>query len=178
MSKKSPNVVFKSKYCLALNSRDNKNQSLNYKEDRLKDVDDMVDYFSNEKKKTVGMFEYYMGHTRKENYNLILEDGSYATKKNIDRIKTDYKKYIENSNLWKGILSFKREYLDENIDIKTLEQKIAKEVMPQFLKYCGFKDMKNMSYVFSIHTNRKHQPHIHFAFIEEKVKLLLMNKDI
>ena len=72
MSKKSPNVVFKSKYCLALNSRDNKNQSLNYKEDRLKDVDDMVDYFSNEKKKTVGMFEYYMGHTRKENYNLML----------------------------------------------------------------------------------------------------------
>ena len=83
MSKKSPNVVFKSKYCLALNSRDNKNQSLNYKEDRLKDVDDMVDYFSNEKKKTVGMFEYYMGHTRKENYNLILEDGSNATKKDI-----------------------------------------------------------------------------------------------
>ena len=138
MSKKSPNVVFKSKYCLALNSRDNKNQSLNYKEDRLKDVDDMVDYFSNEKKKTVGMFEYYMGHTRKENYNLILEDGSYATKKDIDRIKTDYKKYIENSNLWKGILSFKREYLDENIDIKTLEQKIAKEVMPQFLNYYQF----------------------------------------
>lgn len=168
MNKKSPKVVFKSKYCLALNSRDNKNKSSNYKEDRLKDVDDMVDYFSNEKKKTVGMFEYYMGHTRKENYNLILEDGSNATKKDIARIKTEYKKYIENSNLWKGILSFKREYLDENIDIKTLEQKIAKEVMPQFLKYCGFKDIKNMSYVFSIHTNRKHQPHIHFAFIEKK----------
>ena len=178
MSKKSPNVVFKSKYCLALNSRDNKNQSLNYKEDRLRDVDDMVDYFSNEKKKTVGMFEYYMGHTRKENYNLILEDGSYATKKDIVRIKNDYKKYIENSNLWKGILSFKREYLDENIDIKTLEQKIAKEVMPQFLKYCGFKDIKNMSYVFSIHTNRKHQPHIHFAFIEKKPNYLYCDKKI
>lgn len=178
MSKKSPNVVFKSKYCLALNSRDNKNQSLNYKEDRLRDVDDMVDYFSNEKKKTVGMFEYYMGHTRKENYNLILEDGSYATKKDIARIKNDYKKYIENSNLWKGILSFKREYLDENIDIKTLEQKIAKEVMPQFLKYCGFKDIKNMSYVFSIHTNRKHQPHIHFAFIEKKPNYLYCDKKI
>ena len=60
MNKKSPKVVFKSKYCLALNSRDNKNKSSNCKEDRLKDVDDMVDYFSNEKKKTVGMFEYYM----------------------------------------------------------------------------------------------------------------------
>ncbi len=178
MNKKSPKVVFKSKYCLALNSRDNKNNSSNYKEDRLKDVDDMVDYFSNEKKKTVGMFEYYMGHTRKENYNLILEDGSNATKKNIARIKTEYKKYIENSNLWKGILSFKREYLDENIDIKTLEQKIAKEVMPQFLKYCGFKDIKNMSYVFSIHTNRKHQPHIHFAFIEKKPNFICANNKL
>lgn len=172
MSKNSPNVVFKSKYCLALNSRDNKNQSLNYKEDRLKDVDDMIDYFSNEKKKTVGMFEYYMGHTRGEKYNLILENGNYATKNDVKKIKENYKKYIENSNLWKGILSFKKEYLDENIDIKTLEQKIAKEVMPQFLKHCGFKDIKNMSYVFSIHTNRKHQPHIHFAFIEKKPNYL------
>ena len=167
MNKKSPNVVFKSKYCLALTSHDNRNQSLSYKDDRIKDVGDMIDYFSNEKKKTVGMFEYYMGHTRGEDYNLVLENGSYATKKDITRIKNEYKKYIEKSNLWKGILSFKREYLDENIDIKTLEQKMAKEIMPQFLKYCGFKDIKNMSYVFSIHTNRKHQPHIHFAFIEK-----------
>ena len=178
MSKKSPNVIFKSKYCLALNSRDNKNTYFNYKEDRLKDVDDMIDYFSNEKKKTVGMFEYYMGHTRGEKYNLILENGNYATKNDVKKIKEDYKKYIENSNLWKGILSFKKEYLDENIDIKTLEQKIAKEVMPQFLKYCGFKDIKNMSYVFSIHTNRKRQPHIHFAFIEKKPNYLYCNNKI
>ena len=178
MSKKSPNVVFKSKYCLAFTSRDNKNKSVNYKDERLKDVDDMIDYFSDEKKKAVGMFEYYMGHTRGENYNLVLEDGSYATKQDIAKIKNDYKKYIENSNLWKGILSFKREYLDENIDIKTLEQKVAKEVMPQFLKYCGFKDIKKMSYVFSIHTNRKHQPHIHFAFIERQPNYQYCDKKI
>ena len=178
MSKKSPNVVFKSKYCLALKSRDNKNTSLNYESDRLKDIDDMINYFSNESKKMVGMFEYYMGHTRGENYNLVLEDGSYATKKDIAKIKNDYKKYIEDSNLWKGILSFKKEYLDENIDIKTLEQKIAKEVMPQFLKYCGFKDIKNMSYVFSVHTNRKHQPHIHFAFIEKKPNYLYCDNKV
>lgn len=178
MSKKSPNVVFKSKYCLALKSRDNKNTSLSYESDRLKDVDDMINYFSNEKKKTVGMFEYYMGHTRGEEYNLVLEDGRYATKKDLTRIKNDYKKYIENSNLWKGILSFRKEYLDNNIDIKKLEQKIAKEVMPQFLKYCGFKDIKNMSYVFSVHTNRKHQPHIHFAFIEKKPNYLYCDNKI
>lgn len=177
MSKKSPKVIFKSKYCLALNSCDNKNTSLNYTSDRLKDVADMIDYFSNEKKKVVDMFEYYMGHTRGENVNLVLENGNYATKNDVKKIKNDYKKYIEKSNLWKGILSFNEEYLNENISIKVLEQKIAKEVMPQFLKYCGFKDIKNMSYVFSIHTNKKH-PHIHLAFIEKKPNYLYCDKRI
>ena len=174
MTKHSPNVIFKVKYCLALKSRDNKNNSLNYKEDREKDVDEMIDYFSNEKKKLVNMFEYYMGHTRGENVNLVLENGNYATKNDLKKIKNNYKKYIKDSNLWKGILSFNKEYLDENIDIKKLEQKIAKEVMPQFLKYCGFQDIKKMSYVFSIHTNKKH-PHIHLAFIEKKPNYLYKN---
>lgn len=177
MNKKSPNVIFKSKYCLALNCIDNKNNSLNYKEDRLKDVDDMIDYFSNAKKKVVGMFEYYMGHTRGENVNLVLENGKYATKQDIKRVKEDYKKYIEKSNLWKGIISFKPEYLTENISIHDLEQKMAKEIMPQFLKYCGFKDIKNMSCVFSIHTNKKH-PHIHISFIEKKPNYLYCDKKV
>ena len=164
-------------YCLSLNSVDNKIQDKNYKQNRLNDVDDMLDYFSNKKKKLVGMFEYYMGHTRGEDVNLVLEDGSYATKDDIKRIKNDYKKYIENSNLWKGIISFKSDYIEDNISIHTLEQKIAKEVMPQFLKYCGFKDIKNMSYVFSIHTNKAH-PHIHLAFIEKKPNYLYCDKKI
>ena len=177
MTKKSPNVIFKSMYCLSLNSVDNKIQDKNYKQNRLNDVDDMLDYFSNKKKKLVGMFEYYMGHTRGEDVNLVLEDGSYATKEDIKKIKNDYKKYIEDSNLWKGIISFKSDYIEDNISIHTLEQKIAKEVMPQFLKYCGFKDIKNMSYVFSIHTNKAH-PHIHLAFIEKKPNYLYCDKKI
>ena len=52
----------------------------------------------------------------------------------IQGIKEDYKKYIESSNLWKGIISFKSDYLNHNISIKDLEQKMAKEIMPQFLK--------------------------------------------
>lgn len=177
MTKKTPNVVFKSKYCLALNSVDNKIQKDNYSSDRLKDVDDMIDYFSNEKKKLVGMFEYYMGHTRNENVNLILENGRTATKEDVKEIKKDYKKYIENSNLWKGIISFKEGYIEDRISIRKLEEKIAKEVMPQFLKYCGFKDIKNMSYVFSIHTNKKH-PHIHLAFIEKKPNYLYCDNKV
>ena len=177
MSKKSPNVVFACKYLLALNNRDNKLQSSGYENDRLKDVDEMIDYFSNDKKNVIGMFEYYMGHTRGEHINLVLENGNYATKEDIKKIKSDYKNYIESSNLWKGIISFKENYLNENISIKDLEQKVAKEVMPQFLKYCGFKYIKNMSYVFSIHTNKKH-PHIHLAFIEKKPNYMYCDKKV
>ena len=177
MSKKSPNVVFACKYLLSLNSIDNKFQSLGYREDRTKDVDEMIDYFSNVKKNVVGMFEYYMGHTRGENVNLVLENGQYANKKDIKKIKEDYKKYIESSNLWKGIISFKSDYLNYNISIKDLEQKMAKEIMPQFLKYCGFKDFKKMSYVFSVHTNKKH-PHIHLAFIEKQPNYLYCDKKV
>jgi len=177
MTKKSPNVIFKSKYLLAFNSIDNKLHDSDYESSRNKDVDDMLDYYSNVKKKLVGMFEYYMGHTRRENINLVLENGKYATKQDIKKIKTDYKKYIEKSNLWKGIVSFQPEYLTENISIKDLEQKMAKEIMPQFLKYCGFKDVKNMSYVFSIHTNKKH-PHIHLAFIEKKPNYLYCDNKV
>ena len=92
MIKESPNVIFKSKYLLALNSIDNK---FHNKDKRLKDVDEMLDYFSNEKKKVVGMFEYYMGHTRGDNINLVMEDGSYATKEDLKIIKNNYKRYIE-----------------------------------------------------------------------------------
>ena len=35
-----------------------------------------------------------------------------------------------------------------------------------------------MSYVFSIHTNRKHQPHIHFAFIEKRPNYSYCDKNI
>lgn len=177
MIKKTPNVIFKSKYCLALNSIDNKIQNKNYANDRLKDVDEMIDYFSNDKKKLVGMFEYYMGHTRGENVNLILENGTYATKDDVKKLKADYKKYIENSNLWKGIISFKEGYLEDKISINKLEKIIAKEVMPNFLKYCGFINIKKMSYVFSIHTNKKHT-HIHLAFIEKKPNYVYGNNKI
>ena len=168
MSNKTPNVIYRSKFCTSLDSRYNKNNNYSdYKNKRLKDIDNMIDYFSNEKKSVVNMFEYYMGHTRGEDINLVMENGKYATKADIKKIKNDYKKYIEHSNLWKGILSFNKEYLNENIDIPKLEKVVAKEVLPNFLKYCGFKDIKNMSYVFSVHNNTEH-PHIHFTFIEKK----------
>lgn len=56
----------------------------------------MVDYFSNVKKKVVGMFEYYMGHTRGENVNLVLENGTYATKEDVKKLKQIIKSILKN----------------------------------------------------------------------------------
>jgi len=169
MNKKSPDIVLKCKFNLALNHRDNKFQDKNYKQDREKDVEDMIDYFSNPKESATGMIDYYAGKLSGKKYNLVLENGEYANKQDIKKLKKDYQKYIKDSNLWKGIISFNNPYIYENISLKTLEQKFAKEIMPQFLKYCGFKNSKDMSYVFAIHTKSKSRHiHIHFSFIEKK----------
>jgi len=164
---KSPNVIFACEYLLGLNNKSNNRYGKNYESSRNNDVDEMFNYFSNPKKSVVKLFDYYMGHTRREHYNLILEDGSIATQEEIEKRKNNYKKYIKNSNLWKGIVSFNNDFIDNNISFEKLEQRMAKEVIPQFLKYCGFKNVKDMDYTFAIHTNTKHY-HIHLAFIEKK----------
>ncbi|MDO4962778.1 MAG: relaxase MobL, partial [bacterium] len=171
---KSPNVIFACEYLLGLKNKSNKQYGTTYESNRSKDVSDMFDYFSNPKKSVVRLFDYYQGHTRDEDYNLILEDGSVATKEEIEKRKNNYKKYIKNSNLWKGIISFNNDFIDQNISFDNLEKRIATEVMPKFLKYCGFKNIKDMDYVFSIHTNTKHY-HIHLAFIEKKPNYIYRN---
>lgn len=171
---KSPNVVFACEFLYGMNNKSNKNYGKSYQEYRKIDVNDMFDYFSNPKKSVITLFDYYDGHTRGEHYNLILENGSTATKDEIERRKQNYKKYIKNSNLWKGIVSFNNDFINNNISIKNLEQRFAKEVMPQFLKYCGFKAVKDIDYVFAVHNNTKHY-HIHLAFIEKKPNYKLSN---
>lgn len=167
MINKTPNVIYKNKFSLSLNNPDNKNTSSSYKMKRLKDIDCMIDYFSDEKKKAISMYDYYNGITKDNYVNLVMENGKHATKEEVEKIKKDYKKYIENSNLWKGILSFPPEFINQNISLETLEKVMAKDILPRYFKHCGFKDTKNMSFVFSIHSNKEH-PHIHFAFAEKK----------
>lgn len=58
-------------------------------------------------------------------------------------------------------------FIDNNIELSNLEQKIVKEVLPKFFKYCGFVDIKKMSYQIAMHTNTKHY-HFHFSFIEKQ----------
>ena len=162
----SPKVVFGHKFVLALQNPDRAKYFNKEKID--KDIKGMFDYFSNIKKKAVNMFDYFEGRIGKDRLvNLVLEDGSYASKEEIENRKKNYIKYIEKSNLWKGFVSFSNDYIDESIELSNLEQKIVKEVLPKFFKYCGFVDIKKMSYQIAMHTNTKHY-HFHFSFIEKQ----------
>ena len=162
----SPKVVFGHKFVLALQNPD---RSKYFNIDKTnKDIKGMFDYFSNVKKKAVNMFDYFEGRIGKDKLvNLVLEDGSYATKEEIEKRKKSYVKYIEKSNLWKGFISFNNDYIDESIELSNLEKKLVKEVLPKFFKYCGFEDAKKLSYQIALHTNTKHY-HFHFSFIEKQ----------
>lgn len=99
--------------------------------------------------------------------NIMFENGEYATKDEIEKRKKQYEKYIENSNIYKLVISFPENYLEENVDIKKFEKDLAKHIIPMFLKKCGFDDIKNMSYQFSLHTNTDNL-HFHLSFTEKK----------
>lgn len=146
----------------------NLNFKYNSKEMVHADTMNMFDYYSDVKKKAFYMLDYFSGEIGKdEEMNIVFEDGHYATKDEIEKRKKQYEKYIENSNIYKLIISFPEQYLEQNVDIMKFEQNLAKEIIPMFLKKCGFKDINKMSYQFSLHTNTDNL-HYHFSFAEKQ----------
>lgn len=161
---KTPNVVFNSMFALGFNNPDN-----NYtnKEKVVKRIIDMYKYYTEESKRAISMFDYYTGKLTKENdMNLILENGCYATKEEVEKRKKQAVKYLENSNLWQGVISFNNDYINQNINIHKLEKEMATKILPMFFKKCGFKDNKNMFYQLSLHTDTDNL-HFHFSFMEK-----------
>lgn len=163
----SPDVIFNCRYIYALNHNDNR-LSKKSKDSVNKKIVGMFDYYSNEEKRVMTMFDYYTGDLNKnETMNLVKEDGKYATSKDIEIRKNMYKKYINDSNLWQGVISFNNDYIDSHIELKELEQRLIKQVIPKFFSECGFKDIKNMSYQIALHNDTDNY-HFHFSFIEKK----------
>lgn len=172
---KSPKVIFNYRFELAINNPDRTRKSI---DNIIKRTTKMFDYYSNEKKKAMGMFDYYTGNlTKAEKMNLVLENGKYASKEEIEKRKKQYTKYIENSNLAKCVISFNNDYLNENISIKKLEQVLIKEVLPKYLKKCGYVDIKNMSYQLACHTDTDNL-HFHISYIEKKANYRYGNNKI
>lgn len=162
---KSPKVIFNSIFTLALNNHDSKYKNHSKS---IKRVQKMYDYYTNEEKRAMSMYDYYTGKLTKENtMNLIKEDGTFATEKEVEKRKKLAVKYLENSNLWQGVLSFNNDYINENIDIHKLEKELATNILPKFFKRCGFKDANKMFYQLALHTDTDNL-HFHFSFMEKE----------
>jgi len=160
----SPHVVVKAQYTP---SYKNLTYKFNNNDKVKKDVLKMFDYFSNEKKKLVTMFDYFDGTIGKDKkMNMCFENGEYITEEEKIKRQKQYCKYIENSNVYKMIISFPENYLESNVSIRDFEKKLAKEIIPKFFIKCGFVDVKNMSYQFSLHTNTDNL-HFHISFCEK-----------
>lgn len=172
----SPNVVIKNMYTPSF-----KNLNRIYKTQNQvhNSTMNMFDYYANEKKKAFFMLDYFSGKIGKDKeMNIMFENGEYATKDEIEKRKKQYAKYIEDSNIYKLVISFPENYLEENVDIKKFEKDLAKHIIPMFLKKCGFDDINNMSYQFSLHTNTDNL-HFHLSFAEKKPNYKkTMNKEL
>ncbi len=162
---KSPKVIFNSIFTLALNNPDSKFKNHNKS---IKRVQKMYDYYTNEEKRAMSMYDYYTGKlTKEDTMNLVIEDGTFATEKEVEKRKKLAVKYLENSNLWQGVLSFNNDYINENIDIHKLEKELATNILPKFFKRCGFKDTNKMFYQLALHTDTDNL-HFHFSFMEKE----------
>lgn len=169
----SPRVVFRLEGNLALNNPDRKNTNVNK---IIKATTGMFDYFGNEEKKVINMFDYFDGTLTKDKHiNIMLENGKYATKEDIEKRKKDYVKYIENSNIWKCIISFENDYLLKNSNYEKLQVDLVKEILPMFFKKMGFDKIENMSYQIALHSDTDNL-HYHFSFIEKKPNFKYTNK--
>jgi hypothetical protein len=160
-----PHVVVMNKYTPSYNQL---NFEYATKQKVYNSTMNMFDYYSDNKKKAFLMLDYFSGKIGKdEEMNIIFEDGKYATKEQIEKRKKSYAKYIENSNIYKIVISFPKGYLEENVELNKFEQELAKKIIPMFLRKCRFDKIENMSYQFSLHTNTDHL-HFHFSFAEKK----------
>ena len=161
---KSPKVIFNSIFTFAHNNPDSKYRNHNKS---IKRVKDMYDYYTNEEKRAMSMYDYYTGKlTKEDTMNLVIEDGTFATEKEVEKRKKLAVKYLDNSNLWQGVLSFNNDYLNENIDIHKLEKELATNILPKFFRKCGFKDTNKMFYQLALHTDTDNL-HFHFSFMEK-----------
>lgn len=165
-------IVCRTDYRLSLSNIDRVRV---YNKKDIKYVNRIIDYFSDDKKRILHMVDYFTGKIKKhDNYNLVLEDGRYATKEELERRKQYIDKQFNKSNVWQVVLSFDKKFIDANISWRELENKLAKEILPKFFKKMGFENSKNMLYQFSLHTNTKN-PHFHISFMEKKPNTISYN---
>lgn len=167
-----PRTIVRTNYMLSLNNPDriksNKDKDIKY-------VDGILEYFADDKKRALNLVDYFTGKiNKKEDINLILENGKFATEEEKLKRKKYINRQFQESNIWQIVLSLDEKFVDKNVSWEDLEVKLAKEILPKIFKKMGFVDPKKMCFQFSRHMNTKN-PHIHIAFLEKSPNT--MSKD-
>ena len=99
----SPNVVVKNMFTPSFKNLNHIYKTQNQVHNSTMN---MFDYYANEKKKAFFMLDYFSGKIGKDKeMNIMFENGEYATKNQIEQRKKQYEKYIENSNIYKLVIS-------------------------------------------------------------------------
>lgn len=132
----------------------------------------------NELKNDNSMLKYFMGskkdeelmhkHKMKKDEMAMLKDGTFLKEKDVAKIQHRWSNYIEDSNIQLTVLSLNQDYVDENISIKELHKKITTDVMPKFLRYCGYENPeKNLEWIVALHADRENNYHFHISWVEK-----------
>ena len=144
-------------------SRDEKKAHTSVKE-YVKDNSSLFDYFMGGKKSEDIMNESQM----KREEMAMLKNGEFLLDKDVPTMQKRWCNYIEDSNIQLAVLSFYQDYVDENISVKELQKKIATDVMPKFLSYCGYENPKeNLEWIVALHSDRENNYHFHISWIEK-----------
>lgn len=164
--KRTPKVVNPSRFIYAKNNPDVKKKKV-YKNGKL--VENIVNY-PRRKQEVMLMTSYFDGKLKHNTFqSYLMEDGHNATEEEAEKRSKQYLKAWEKSNIYQTVLSFDNKFIDENISLEELNQKLMKKIIPQYLKKIGFQDPKKMLYNASLHLDSKSgHYHYHISFAEKE----------
>ncbi len=143
----------------------NEKKAHNTIKDYIKETDSsMLDYFMGSKKAEEVMKQNQM----KREEMAMLKNGNFILDEDVSKLKKDWCRYIEDSNIQLTVLSFNQSYVDENISVKELQKEITMNLMPKFLSYCGYYDPRNnLEWIVSLHSDRENNYHFHISWVEK-----------
>lgn len=137
-----------------------------------------------EKCNNSNLFDYMMGgkkdisvmeiNSMKREQMMMDKFGNFITDNEANKKNFYWSKLFDKSNIHLSVLSFNKDYVDENIGIDNLQKEITTKIMPMFLKQCGYQDpYKTMDWVVALHKAfDRNNYHFHIGFIEKKESYL------
>ena len=137
-----------------------------------------------EKCNSSNLFDYMMGgkkdisimeiNTMKREQMMMDKFGNFVTDSEADKKNFYWSKLFNKSNIHLSVLSFNKDYVDENISIDNLQKEITTKIMPMFLKQCGYQNpYKIMDWIVALHKAfDRNNYHFHIGFIEKRESYL------